>query len=610
MTTNSINTADKELFTTATTIGLLRKELIETLGLEHAKIFLQRYGWNIGVTHAKEVEQRPLSLREKLDSASGYHLNSGQITDLISNRILEINPDDTVRFIHAKGVWINSYEVAEHTKYFGKSDSCICHTLAGYASGYTSYLTKREIYIVEVTCKAKGDDECAFEMRMIENWDEATRAQLKKIHQSRMIDELNQTYEQLYEEKKLTEKVSSFHNNLTLGIAQGMHVEQILETIYDNLNVPVILQDLNFNTHHLIGITEGELDELTLDFASQMPQTRSGKILMQHLEPMHSIQVNCEKHIRLISPMNVQNQIIGYISFIYRSTDHNFKDEMNFLQRAANSISLCYLNEKSSLEAIENMKAYFFEQLLQQQYTSKSNMIYRSYLLQIDLNEDFYIGSLRITKKSVPIRDSIMINKVIQSFTVYLEMHQIPIFITEFQEEVTFLFPKIEKTQEILRNILKHLKRTFKNHEFRIGLSRAINDIDNIPEASRQSITSLNVNKASEIIYFEDTSVMGSIINQSNSDIIIQIAQRELEPILSLKPTKKEEFLKTLYAFLNNYGNLQQTMLDLNLSMSGLVYRIQKLEELLQKDLRNSKHSFELMLLLNSLIILGEIEID
>ena len=103
---------------------------------------------------------------------------------------------------------------------------------------------------------------------------------------------------------------------------------------------------------------------------------------------------------------------------------------------------------------------------------------------------------------------------------------------------------------------------------------------------------------------------MGSIINQSNSDIIIQIAQRELEPILSLKPTKKEEFLKTLYAFLNNYGNLQQTMLDLNLSMSGLVYRIQKLEELLQKDLRNSKHSFELMLLLNSLIILGEIEID
>ncbi|WP_455663061.1 XylR N-terminal domain-containing protein [Pradoshia sp.] len=609
MTTNSIN-PDKELFTTMTTIGLLRKELIETLGLEHAKIFLQRYGWNLGVAHAKEVEQRPLSLREKLDCATLYHLNSGQITDLISDRILNLNPDESVHFMHAKGVWINSYEVTEHTKYFGESHSCTCHTLAGYASGYTSYLTKHDIYIVEVTCRAKGDDECAFEMRMLENWDDATQEQLKKIHQSRMIDELNQTYEQLYEEKKHTEKVSSFHNNLTLGITQGMRIEQILETIYDNLNVPVILQDLNFNTHHASGISQEELEDLTVDFASQMPQTRSGKILMKHLEPMHSIQVNCDKHIRLISPINVQSQIIGYISFIYRSPNHNFKDEMHFLQRAANSISLCYLNEKSSLEAIENMKAYFFEQLLQQQYTSKSNMIYRSYLLQIDLNEDFYIGSLRMTKKGIPIKDSVLINKVIQSFTVYLEMHQIPIFITEFQEEVTFLFPKINDTQNLLKNILKHLQRTFKQYEFRIGLSRVINDIEDIPEANRQSLTSLNVNKTKDIIYFEDTSVMGSIINQTNSHIIIQIAQRELEPILSLKPAKKEEFLKTLYAFLNNYGNLQQTMLDLNLSMSGLVYRIQKLEELLKKDLRNSKHSFELMLLLNSLIILGEIEID
>ena len=338
MTTNSIHT-EKELFTTTTTIGLLRKELIETLGLEHAKIFLQRYGWNLGVAHAKEVEQRPISLREKLDCASGYHLDSGQITDLISNRILELNPDESVRFMHAKGVWINSYEVAEHTKYFGESQTCACHTLAGYASGYTSYLTKCEIYIVEVTCRAKGDDACAFEKRMFENWDAETQTQLKKIHHSRLIDELNQTYEQLFEEKKHTEKVSSFHNNLTLGITQGMRMEQILETVYDNLNVPVILQDLNFNTHHSIGISGEELDELTVDFANQMPQTRSGKILMKHLEPMHSIQVNCEKHIRLISPINVQSQIIGYISFIYQSPDHNFKDEMNFLQRAANSIS-------------------------------------------------------------------------------------------------------------------------------------------------------------------------------------------------------------------------------------------------------------------------------
>ena len=601
---------DKELFSTSGTFGLLRKELIEYLGLEYAKVFLRRYGWNIGVVHAKEVEQRPLSLREKLDCASGYHLNSGQITDVISDRILELNPDDTVQYMYAKGVWINSYEIYEHTNHFGKSDSCICHTLAGYASGYTSYLTKREIYIVEITCRAKGDDDCAFEMRMIEHWDEKTKEELQKTHQAPMIDVLNQTYEQLFLEKKQTEKVSSFHNDLTIGISQGMTIEQILETIYENLNVPVIIQDLNFNTLHSIGLTELELSDVVADFAKQMPQTKSGKILMQPIEPLHSIRIDCTQHIRLISPITVQKQIIGYISFLYPCGKGPRKDEMNFLQRSATSIALCYLNEKSSLEAIENMKAYFFEQLLQKQYISKSNMISRSYLLQIDLNEDFYIGNLRITKKGVIIKESTLMNKIIQSFTTYLEMHQIHIFITEFQQEITFLFPKKEKTHELLTNILKHLHRTFKSYEFRVGLSRSLHSIEDIPEANQQAMTSLNIDKKSNLIYFENTSIMGSIINPVNMNTIVQLAEKELSPILALKPHKKDEFLKTLYAFLNNNGNLQQTMLDLNLSMSGLVYRIQKIEEMLNKDLRSSTHSFELMLLLKSLIILGKIEMD
>ncbi|MER1988518.1 MAG: V4R domain-containing protein [Solibacillus isronensis] len=601
---------DKALYTTTNTFGILRKELIESLGLEYAKFFLQRYGWNIGITHAKEVDYLPLTLTEKLNSAVGYHLASGQITDLLSERVLHLNPDDTVKYMYAKGIWVNSYEVEEHLKHFGQSDSCICHTLAGYSSGFTSYLTKKEVYIVEMTCRAKGDEHCAFEMRMLEHWDPETQSDLKKISQTRMIDDLNKTYMELFEEKKHTEKVSTFHNNLTLGISQGMHIDQILETIYNTLNIPAIVQDLSFNTHHSIGMTQEQLDFIKDDFIQQMPQTKSGKILIQPIDPMQPSQVDCPKHTRLISPIIVQKQIIGYISFIYFSKDTNFKEEMHYLQRSAVSISLCYLNEKSSLEATENIKAYFFEQLLQQQYTSKKSMISRSYLLQIDLNEDFYIGSLGVTKKGIPVHEASTISKIIQSVIVYLEMHQTSIFITEFQDEIVFLFPKKDDTDDIFQNILKHLQRKFRNYDFRIGLSRVINDIDDIVEAHRQAISSLNINRRDTIVYFENTNILGSLINHQNSDIIVKLAHRELEPILSLKPNKRDEFLKTLYTFLNHNGNLNLTMVDLNLSMSGLVYRIQKIEELLDRNLRSSKNLFELILLIESLIVLGEIEIE
>lgn len=601
--------SNKELFSTAGTFGLLRKELIEHLGIDYAKAFLRRYGWNIGVVHAKEVAQKPLNIREKLDSASGYHLNSGQITDVISDRILEVNPDDTVKYMYAKGIWINSYEVLEHLKHFGPSKNCICHTLAGYASGYTSYLTGMDIHIIEVTCKARGDDDCAFEMRMLEEWDANTQREIANMHETRMIDDLNQSYEALYEEKKHAETIATFHNDLTIGISQGMDVEQLLNTIHENLDIPIIIQDLNFNLLHRAGVSEEQLDIVKEDFLAHVPQTKSGKILLKPIEAT-PIEIDCAKHKRLLSTITVQRQCVGYVSFLFPKEKTICLEDISFLQRSAVSLALCYLNEKSSLEAIENIRSYFFEQLLQQQFKSKTNMISRGHLLEVDLTSEFYIGHIYYSQKAELADLSAFHTKVMHAFTTYLEMHQIPIFITDFQDQLMFLFPDTENMHGILKNILKHLHRLFKGTSFRIGLSKSLDDIEHISEATRQATAATNVEKKTDIVYFENTSIMGSIINPDNSATIVLLARKELQPIFALKPNKQEEFLKTLYAFLLNNGNLQQTMTDLSLSMSGLVYRIQKLEELLKKDLRDSVHAFELMLLLKSLIILGEIQID
>ena len=48
---------------------------------------------------------------------------------------------------------------------------------------------------------------------------------------------------------------------------------------------------------------------------------------------------------------------------------------------------------------------------------------------------------------------------------------------------------------------------------------------------------------------------------------------------------------------------------DLSLSMSGLMYRINKIETLINKDLRDSSQSYQLLLILDSLLALGELEI-
>jgi DNA-binding PucR family transcriptional regulator len=88
------------------------------------------------------------------------------------------------------------------------------------------------------------------------------------------------------------------------------------------------------------------------------------------------------------------------------------------------------------------------------------------------------------------------------------------------------------------------------------------------------------------------------------------IAEQELGPLFNTKDPKTIELLKTLYVFLLNGGKLEQTMNDLSLSMSGLRHRINRIESLLEKDLRDPNETHQLLLIVKSLIALGELNID
>ncbi len=58
-----------------------------------------------------------------------------------------------------------------------------------------------------------------------------------------------------------------------------------------------------------------------------------------------------------------------------------------------------------------------------------------------------------------------------------------------------------------------------------------------------------------------------------------------------------------------NGGNLEQTAADLSLSVSGLRYRIHKIETLLDQELRDPVGNFHLLLAIQALMIMGELEI-
>jgi two-component system, NtrC family, response regulator HydG len=142
----------------ADAMGLLRRELIERLGVSGARKTLARFGYARGFRDAmtsKELFEWE-TVEDWWRAGTRLHALEG-ITD--SHPLLhEFNTETGV--FYAEGRWTTSYEAEQHLKHIGKSDTPVCWTLTGYASGYTTAVFGREVFYFETACVGRGDPQC------------------------------------------------------------------------------------------------------------------------------------------------------------------------------------------------------------------------------------------------------------------------------------------------------------------------------------------------------------------------------------------------------------------------------------------------------------------
>ena len=158
--------------------------------------------------------------------------------------------------------------------------------------------------------------------------------------------------------------------------------------------------------------------------------------------------------------------------------------------------------------------------------------------------------------------------------------------------------------------LYQFLKKKFPNGEFKLGISNEGHDIKEVVTYFEEASIALRLTSQKNMISFDSLGIVGVLINSNNLKGIKMIAKKELGALYQLEDSRNIELLKTLYVFLSNGGKLEQTMGDLALSMSGLRHRIKRIEELLEKDLRDPEEMHQLLLILKALIALGEITLD
>ena len=180
----------------------LRRELIDSLGMERAKGLLIRMGYVAGQQDADTA--RRLRPDATLFDAFSVGPQSHMVTGQVKVTPIKLELDEERHTFHGMFEWENSFEAEIFLAEYGVSYEPVCWSQIGYASGYTSHFVGREILFREQGCVGCGEKVCRIEGRPVEEWDDCEEL-LRYYRPDRIAD-------QLFE---LQSQVTSLRENLT-----------------------------------------------------------------------------------------------------------------------------------------------------------------------------------------------------------------------------------------------------------------------------------------------------------------------------------------------------------------------------------------------------------
>lgn len=175
----------------------LRREVLNTLGAEHARRMLMRAGYAAGERDALLARQiRPdANLFDMFAVGPQLHGLEGAVR--ATPEAFEV--DEEAGRLRCDVRWEHSWEAEAHLREWGPQREPACWMLLGYASGYSSAFFRRRVIFKEVQCIACGHTHCFIEGRFVDEWPDGAQLAREYEPDSMLVrlDELQSQVEAL-----------------------------------------------------------------------------------------------------------------------------------------------------------------------------------------------------------------------------------------------------------------------------------------------------------------------------------------------------------------------------------------------------------------------------
>ncbi|MCM3729537.1 XylR N-terminal domain-containing protein [Neobacillus cucumis] len=610
----------------AEALGMLSRDLISTLGRERAKAFLLRYGWECGYKDSISIKNLyPQATIEFLhNQAPIYHMQEG----VAKVQVKHLHADLEKGSFSMVGIWHDSYEATQHIQNFGIENEPVCWTLVGYASGVSTAIFGKKIIYKEVTCIGRGDDECRYVGKTVDEWGSEIESELVYYNGTKIAEELEEAHLKIKEQNKLLQQIMDTHEQLNQMVLSGRSRQDIIDMIGQLLQSPIVFQDKYFRLlNSWLPPTENTpIDQYLLDPMkkgfSELQMTLSRLTQEKQAEDLaFSDRPDFPK--RTVVPIIVNDDVMGYLSVIHvDGTDQEMRRMIT--ERAAQALAFDLLKEITALNTENKLKGDFLDELVSGS-SSLGSLEKRVNYMGFDFHKAHRFMIIQLDESSAqrnPAKNEYELRMDLRKELINIVRYQIPpsikdVLIVERRGKIILLAPTHSNglnLMEIGKTLQKRKKDLLKNVRMSIFISRESSHISELKPLFEECTNTIDImarlKRAGEIYNVEDMNLFDLLYAGREQDKLHQFANQTLEKLLEYEEDSGgNNLLLTLHVFLANDCNLQKSAKDLNVSLSGLKYRIQRLKDIGEIDFNDGDQKFNLQLALRVLIANGMIHV-
>ena len=241
----------------------------------------------------------------------------------------------------------------------------------------------------------------------------------------------------------------------------------------------------------------------------------------------------------------------------------------------------------------------------------------RSYYVGFQLKDPYFMIGISPNHQELSFQDELEFNDgLIKEISQFLKDWKINALLGQKSGKMLiflsedFTLKGESNKKKFCQAMYDYFSKKYPSLDFKFGISSNASTIEEASRLYDESRSALKIaNHYQKVVFFEFLGIEG-IIYQMENDRLQKFIKEKLKNLIDEDKKKDMELTKTLFHYLNNGCNISKTTRAMNFSISGLRYRLQKINELLDVDINIPDIGYQIYLSLKLLIYWGELDID